>query len=289
MASIPFRQPDISTFYTVAHPDEFQIDWRSVYEGAWERTLQARRVYRHELDIAYGSHPRQIMDIYFPEAASPAGAGAPVLLFMHGGGFREGDPALYGYLAPPFVDEGAIFVSAGYRLIPEVYFPESAVDAQSVIGWLYQNIRGRGGDPDRIFVTGHSAGAIQTAHVTFKNGWTDRLGVPRDVIKGAAPISGLFDFREGNWEFYRDESKTPSERFLDGLEYVPRHSIIAYGTEENSPEFARQGPVLGQAIAAKGGSVEVLELQGQDHADTVLTMAQPDSELCLALKAMLKR
>jgi arylformamidase len=284
MTEAHYRKPDIASFRTVKNASQFKIDWGSFYHRAWYRTLEVRRSYRCELDIPYGSHPKQILDIYYP---STSVTNAPVLVFLHGGGFQEGDPALYGYIAPPYLEDGTIVVSAGYRLIPDAYFPESATDIHQLVAWLYTGISQRGGNPDRMFLSGHSAGAIQTAHVTFKNRWTAASGVPADVIKGAVPVSGLFDFRAGKWEFFRADSSTP-DRFLDGMDYVPRLSIIAYGSNENIAEFSQQGSALGRAIESTGGAVEVMELPGEDHADTVLSLGKPGHPLCDAVRMMIK-
>ena len=124
----------------------------------------------HELDIAYGSDVRQRLDLYFPDSSSTAGR--PVFLFLHGGGFREGDPTLYGYLAEPYLRRGVIFGSVGYRLTPEAYLPDSIRDLEDALAWCFANLGARGGDPTRIILAGHSAGAILTAHVACaRTGW----------------------------------------------------------------------------------------------------------------------
>ena len=111
------RRADIASFYTCQHPDQFQINWRAFYDAAEARTDVVRDRVAHALDLAYGEHPKQRLDLYWPAAASDAA----VLLFLHGGGFREGDPTLYGFLAEPFVARGVVFGSLGYRLTPETY------------------------------------------------------------------------------------------------------------------------------------------------------------------------
>src|SRR5712671_6453643 len=117
------RRADIDSFYTCANPREFAINWRAFYESAERRTDAVRERWMHKLDVAYGSaSPRQRLDVYFPHQTA---TGAPIVVFLHGGGFREGDPALYGFLAEPFVKRGVIFASAGYRLTPETYLPET--------------------------------------------------------------------------------------------------------------------------------------------------------------------
>src|ERR1700704_2034437 len=101
------RRAQIDSFYTCRHPDQFQINWRAFYESAERRTDAVRERWAHKLDVPHGSRsPRQRLDVYFPTETAQA---APLVLFLHGGGFREGDPALYGFLAEPFVKRGLIF------------------------------------------------------------------------------------------------------------------------------------------------------------------------------------
>src|SRR5438105_10419929 len=96
------RRAQIDTFFTCQHAEQFRIDWRGFYRQAEARTDDVRSRWAHELDIAYGPSERQRLDLYLPVPNRPVDVSSrswPVLVFLHGGGFREGDPALYGYLA----------------------------------------------------------------------------------------------------------------------------------------------------------------------------------------------
>ena len=114
----PTAAQDWRTYATVQHPDRFAINWRAFYEKATELTDAARRTLPHSLDLAYGADPKQRLDLYFP-AETPRQA--PVFLFIHGGGFREGDRRQYGYVAAPLAARGIITAVMSYRLVPHVY------------------------------------------------------------------------------------------------------------------------------------------------------------------------
>src|SRR5690606_39166296 len=118
-SSIALAQ-DSSTYYTVMHPAEFQIDWKAAYAKADEMTRRTRKQLPHQLDIAYGTDRKQKLDIYQPRNEPKD---APVLIFLHGGGNREGDRAHYGYVAGPFAKHGVVTVVASYRLQPTFPWP----------------------------------------------------------------------------------------------------------------------------------------------------------------------
>ena len=90
---------DWTQYYTVVHSGNFAIDWGKFYRTAEAKTMEVRKELRNELDVPYGKDPKQRLDLYFPVQKA---SNAPVLLFLHGGGFREGDRKQYGYVAEPF-------------------------------------------------------------------------------------------------------------------------------------------------------------------------------------------
>ncbi len=103
---------------------------------------------RTVLDIAYGSEEAQGLDLYLPE--SDPSDGLPVLMFVHGGGWRNGYKEWMGFMAPAITCLPAIFVSVGYRLAPEAKFPLPVEDCRNAVKWVYDNIAEHGGDPNRL-------------------------------------------------------------------------------------------------------------------------------------------
>ena len=148
-------------------------------------TLQAQQ---SRFDIAYvkNHHERQVLDVY-----APANAGnLPVVFWIHGGGWVTGDKSQVKLKPTMFNDRGYIFVSTNYRLRPHVEMEELTQDVARALGWTYKNIVKHGGDPERIFVMGHSAGAQLAALICTDHSYIRAEGVPPSVLKGCVPVDG---------------------------------------------------------------------------------------------------
>lgn len=286
VAAGPAAPQDILTYYTVMHPEEFEIDWQPHYRTFERMTQEARDRLPNELDIAYGEDPKQRLDLYFPPAKPSA---APVLVFLHGGGNREGDRLQYGYVSQPFAAEGVITVVASYRLQPAHPWPAQRDDAQAVLEWVYRNIEAHGGDRERIFVAGHSAGSRLTAELSYSDEWLSERSLPRDLIKGAALISGISSLPAE--KEMPDAALRSEEGVLQRIPNAPPRNVIAVG--ELEADGGRDGRRLensrrvAELIRSRGADVEFLVPDGLDHATLVLSLGQEDSELFNAVRAML--
>ena len=278
------RAQDKSTYYTVMHRDQFKIDWSAFYDKADAMTAEARRALPHELNLAYGNHPKQRLDLYLPAGAKPSGAA--VFLFLHGGGFREGDRAHYGFIAAPFAAHGIITAVASYRLTPEFTYPAQPEDVHLALAWLWKNIESRGGDRNRIYVGGHSAGAILAADVGVKTAWLRAMSLPAGLVKGMVPVSGGYDLTElPSVHNYVPDAAARVEaspiRHLSGG--IPT-TIVALGSGEG---YLASSRALVEGIRAKGGKADLIVLDGLDHAQTVLALADKQSPLFKAVLAMM--
>jgi arylformamidase len=141
-------------------------------------------------DIPYieNGHKRHVLDIYSPE--SPAGSSLPVMFWIHGGGWQTGDKSDVALKPKALTARGFVFVSTNYRLLPEVQMEELIGDVARSLGWVYRNIARYGGDPRRIFVGGHSAGAQLAALLCIDDRYLKKEGVPFQVLKGCVPVDG---------------------------------------------------------------------------------------------------
>jgi arylformamidase len=286
------RRARVDTFFTCQHADQFRIDWRSFYRRAEARTDAVRARWRHELDLTYGPSQFHRLDLYLPLAASDNHASAqpaewPILVFLHGGGFREGDPTLYGYLAEPYLERGIAFASVGYRLTPECHLPETYADVENAVAWCAANLPGHGVDVDRLVLSGHSAGAILSAHLAVREDWQTHLGLPRDVIKLAVPISGIYDFTDASerGEMFSTDADRVLASPLRQMSRTPRPMLVAFGSDENQPTYGVDSRRLVEAAGALGGRADLLELQGMTHADTADALGDADSPLFKAVLA----
>ena len=145
-------------------------------------------------DVAYRSGPRpsgrQALDVYSPKQTN-----APVVVFLYGGGWRDGRKESYRFLAAELARLGVVTVVPDYRVYPEVRFPGFLFDAAEAVAWTRRNIAQYGGDPKRLFVMGHSAGAHIAAMLTLDRQWLGRVGLDPDRdIAGMIGLAGPYDF-----------------------------------------------------------------------------------------------
>lgn len=142
-------------------------------------------------DIAYGDGPRRMLDVYKPkDVGDPA-----VIVFFYGGSWQSGAKETYKLLAATLVLRGYVVVVPDYRVYPEVGFPSFLTDGAQAIRWVKDNIVSFGGNPDRIIVMGHSAGAYIAAMLALDKQWLANVGLDsRRDISGLIGVSGPYDF-----------------------------------------------------------------------------------------------
>ena len=277
---------DWTQYYTVVNRGNFAIDWGTFYRTAEARTMEVRKELRNELDVPYGKDAKQRMDIYFPAQKA---SNAPVLLFLHGGGFREGDRKQYGYVAEPFAKQGIITVVASYRLTPAGFaYPAQADDAKAAVAWIYKNIAQRGGNPNDLYIAGHSAGAILTADIGVDLSWLDQMKIPRAAVRGIVPISGPYDlagYKELNAYIPTPEAEAKASALRHVNAPAPV-AIVAYGSLES--RFMATSADLVKALEAKGTQAKTLVLDGKDHATAIWELNDANSPLTKAMVAMIK-
>ncbi len=141
-------------------------------------------------DIPYveNGHPRQVLDVYTPEDATEKKL--PVMFWIHGGGWQVGDKSDVALKPKVLTERGFVFVSTNYRLLPDVQMDVLIRDVAKSLGWVHKNISTYGGDPKRIFVGGHSAGAQLAALICIDDRYLKKEGVPLNVLKGCVPVDG---------------------------------------------------------------------------------------------------
>jgi acetyl esterase/lipase len=141
-------------------------------------------------DIPYvaAGHERQVLDIYSPERTTDEKR--PVMFWIHGGGWTTGDKSNVGLKPKVLTDQGFVYVSSNYRLVPDVEMDELIGDVAQSIGWVHRNIAKYGGDPNRVYVGGHSAGAQLAALICIDDRRLNEVGVSFDILKGCIAVDG---------------------------------------------------------------------------------------------------
>ncbi len=172
-------QPPLPT----AAADAFSAEALRRSRGGWPDIIERR-------DVAFGSEPWQRFDLFAP--AHPA-CPLDVIVFFHGGGWTNGYKEWCGFMAPAVTAGGALLVAPTYRLAPEFRYPVFLDDSFAALAAIRQHVPAVGGDPDRLFVAGHSAGGHIAALLALRPESWAQYGIPAHAIRGCASVSGIMD------------------------------------------------------------------------------------------------
>ena len=246
-------------------------------------------------DVKYGPAERNLLDLFTPEdGASPR----PVLIFVHGGAFIGGDKRT----APdsPFYDNimlwavrhGYVGVNITYRLAPKFPWPAGAEDVASAVQWVAENISRFGGDPARVFLMGHSAGAI---HVATYVAHPEFHKVPGGGLAGAIMVSGIYDLTAtplGDQEmayFGIDPSRYQERSSLAGLQASALPLMVA-SSELDPPRFVEQFELLKQATCKRAsGCARAVMLPQHSHMSEVYSINTADDRLTREIAEFMQR
>ncbi len=231
-------------------------------------------------DIPYfegpGANPqRNALDVYRLQNAQ----NAPVLVFVHGGGWTSGDKALYGYLGRAFAQQGYVTVIPNYRLSPAVQHPAHVQDVARALRWVYNRIAAYGGDPEQIVLMGHSAGGHLVSLVALDDRYLWEQGLTPEVLSGVIPISGVYDLTAvpGFAEVFgndpeRRRDASPLTHAQEG-DPPPFPFLILYARHD-IPTLDRQAQAFYGALAARGADAELFEIPDRDHRTIVTSLGQ---------------
>ena len=267
MADVLKKQPEMSApaeEYAANALSDSLIRIASDPDSSGRMSRDVQREANTELDIAYGPHEDQALDVYLPDA--PGIGPLPVLLFIHGGAWSHGYKEWMGFMAPAITRLPAIFIPVGYGLAPGTRFPGPVEDCRNAVKWVYENISQSGGDPEGIFVGGHSAGGHLAALITLqREKWGD-TGLPETVIKGCFPVSGSYDLRLRDREFKLLNSSDEIEA-ASPVTYISGNTVpfyVAYG-DNDFEDLQRQAPLFAKSLEREGCRVELEEFEDSDH------------------------
>ncbi len=246
-----------------------------------EESKLARHRLKCELDVAYGATRDEHLDI-FPAANRRT----PVLIFFHGGYWRMLSSKEFSCVALGPVPAGVTVVNVNYSLCPKVTIDEIVRQARASVAWTYRHAEDFGGDRERIYVSGHSAGGQLTA-MCLSTDWPGEYGLPDDIIKGALAISGVFDLRPLRYslmqpllQFNGDQISRNSPIFSLPKQRAPL--LVTYGGAEPS-EFARQSRDYFQAWDGQGNPGELWPQPDANHFTAIYGLEDAKSPLCKKL------
>ncbi|WP_353199817.1 alpha/beta hydrolase [Sandarakinorhabdus sp.] len=220
---------------------------------------------------AFGSDARQRLDVWAPENAA---ANLPVIVFFYGGSWNSGDREGYGFAARALAARGFVVVVPDYRLVPQVRWPAFVQDGAAAIKWVAANIAGHGGDPARIGVMGHSAGA----HIALLLSLDRRWGVADD-IKAAVGLAGPYDFRpfEPGGAAEAALGSAPDLADTQPIHFARPDApplLLLHGDEDTTVK-PRNSVVLAKAITDLGGRATTTLYPGIGHIGILLALSKP--------------
>jgi acetyl esterase/lipase len=228
-------------------------------------------------DVPYlpGDNDAQRLDIY----KSGRHGLSPVVVFIHGGAWKSGTRRLYGALGETLSNDGVMTVNVDYRLYPEVTYPAFMEDAVAALNWVMGHIAEYGGDPERVFLTGHSAGAHIAALMVLNDRFRQQLSFDVRRLRGVVLFAGAYEFRPteptiGGAHVQRVMG-TP-ENYLDAQ---PRQHaradvppILVINGDADVVTREAQAARFAAAMQAAGASLQYAKLRGGDHLSVLIDM-----------------
>lgn len=202
----------------------------------------------------------------------------PVIVFIYGGGWRDGAKDHYAFTGRALASRGYIVVLPDYRLFPKTRFPGFLEDSAKALAWVHDNIGEHGGDSGRIFLSGQSAGAYNVMMLALDRQWLGREGKSPDLIRGVAALAGPYDF-------YPFDSETTKQSF--GEFHTPEMTQPVNFVRPDAPPLwlssgnndtqvkPRNSKILRDKILEAGGDAEYVEYPDIDHLEIMMALAKP--------------
>jgi acetyl esterase/lipase len=236
---------------------------------------QDRGAVAAERGSAYGGHPRQRVDVYRPRTWRAGQKPLPIIVFLYGGSWQEGERGGYGFAARGFADAGFMVAVPDYRLVPEVRFPAFLEDAAAAVRWVRANAARLGGDPDRIVLVGHSAGAYNAAMLALDERW---LGADRRAVRGLVGLGGPYDFLPldipvtiAAFGQERDLARTQPINFASAGD---PSALLLHGALDTTA-YPRNSEKLASLLRAAGVDARVKLYPKVGHVGIVTALARP--------------
>ncbi|HYD11291.1 MAG TPA: alpha/beta hydrolase [Allosphingosinicella sp.] len=232
--------------------------------------LARRNTRRLVRDLPYGPEARRRLDIYAPKRAA---ADRPVLVFFYGGNWDSGDKHDYAFAGRAFAELGYVTVLPDYHHIHEQPYPAFMADAAAALAWVRSHVRDYGGDPDRIAVAGHSAGAYIAITLALDPRWG-----AVDMVKAGIGLAGPYDFLPFDSPVTRRTfghvADLPATQPVNHVRADAPPLLLATG-DADTTVYPRHSQALAERLRAAGGEAELILYPGITHTGPVKAIARP--------------
>ncbi len=232
--------------------------------------------YTRHGEIAYGNDPRQMLDVYQPDTRAGR---APVVLFFYGGSWRSGRRGDYLFVGEALASRGFVVVIADYRVYPQVRYPGFVEDSAAALAWTVEHVNDYGGDPQCVFVAGHSAGAYNAAMIALDPRWTAPYGIDPAQLRGFIGLAGPYNFLPITAEavkpiFFFPDSPADSQPVAHVSARAPASLLLA--ARDDTTVFPdRNSEVLAMRLREVGASVELKIYDRVSHTTLIGALAWP--------------
>jgi len=228
--------------------------------------------------VAFGPLPRQRLDIYRPAGAAPPG-GWPVVVFFYGGSWNRGERAQYGFVGAALASRGLLALVADYRLYPEVRFPAFLADSALALAWGLEHAAEQGGNPQRVFVMGHSAGAYNAAMLALDPRWLAASGHTPSELAGFIGLAGPYEFlpmtnRDAQPVFFHPDYPPGTQPMAFASAQAPR-SFLAAGATDDLVDPERNTATLAARLTAAGVPVSLQRYEHVNHVTLIGAFGLP--------------
>ena len=232
----------------------------------------SRSGYHIVRDLAYGADPRQRLDLYVPDVPPKK---MPVMLFFYGGSWESGTKNLYLALGQAFASKGIMVAVADYRLFPQVRYPAFLQDSAQAFAYVRTNAAGYGGDPARLFLAGHSAGAYNAMMLAADKSYLQEAGADVGQVCGVIGIAGPYNFlplTDKNLITIFGGARRPETQPITYIDGKRPPMLLAAGTDDTTVS-PRNSSDMAEKLKSFGSPVRLITYPGVGHIGIILSLA----------------
>lgn len=238
--------------------------------------ITTNNTYHKAADVAYGTDPRQKLDVYTPlDSVRPA----PVVVFFYGGNWNSGERHDYKFIGEALASRGMVAVLADYRLYPQVRYPGFVEDSARAVAWTLKEVQRYGGNPERVYVMGHSAGAYNAAMVALDPRWLAAYGFTPAAVRGWIGLAGPYDFipikNEATRPVFLYPATPPESQPINHVSAGAPPALLIASKKDDLVDPVRNTGGLAVKLRAAGVSVTDIYFDNTSHTTLIAAISWP--------------